>query len=451
MERTSDPKLLSTTIRSIPSRRSTSQHSIEVPQNLADQEPAPVPRKNSDASARSPSPPSFFNTLKARTADKQAIKETAKEAIRKWGVNWGSFRKDNNAVGPGQGDDNSEASTLPQGEGDGKTSTHKSRASYAEVRAAVAERKGREKASHLLVHGPNHSSDISPSETTNFLTRGTTLTPDAISTSSEIAALARLPSPSGVAVKSSSPSRMNTEQDVPHQDRILEDPINPTPIHVQPVAKTMSIPGIHASHRGEVQSMGYVAPQPSGSSGPMSETVLKNPAIQSVYRFLKSNGDRKQDSSELMAHDASHSFGNSSRPSSLLSPTEFHDETAHSGEVPVSTAVSSPQSALKPTPPPLPPRSIPVVRHETSMSPSRSVSLDSTREKDGHIQTDNPKSVVESTSQGLLEDETFSSSIKHQTDLEEAGTTSTVSLVGNGTPPPLPPRKTPILDATDGQ
>ena len=50
-----------------------------------------------------------------------------------------------------------------------------------------------------------------------------------------------------------------------------DEPIKSPPIYVQPQAKTMSI---HASHRDEVQSIGYVAPQlqPTSSS---PENVLK--------------------------------------------------------------------------------------------------------------------------------------------------------------------------------
>lgn len=440
MEKTYKRELALITGQPTPSRRSVSQYSIEVPQSILDHEidKSSIPRKNSDASAsgQPSSPPSFFNSLKARTADKQAIKETAKEAIRKWGVNWGGFRKDISASGAGQGDDSSETdakrSTL-EGDGGGKTATHKSRTSYAEVRAAVAERKGREKTPQRLDQGPEPSNESSL-ETTRSRTHATPVSPDAVSTSPETsgtAALARLPSPS--ITEKSSFSRLNTEQDVKHQDGLSEEHTKPTPIHVQPVAKTMSIPGIHVSHRGEVQSLGYVAPQtqPLASSGPMSEAMLKNPAIQSVYRFLKPNGDRKEDSSELLAHNQSHH--SYSRPSSSVSPND--DQTDHTeGLIP--PAVTS-QPKPKPIPPPLPPRSTSAAQHEPCPLPSGS---DST-ENDGRIQIVDHNSTSDLTSRGF---------VQHETRTEDPEFFKAVEP-GNGTPPPLPPRRTPVLDVTNDQ
>ncbi|KAK7686568.1 hypothetical protein QCA50_010168 [Cerrena zonata] len=47
-----------------------------------------LPKKDNGVSTGS----NFFQTLKSR--DKQAISNTAKEAMRKWGVNWGGLKKD---------------------------------------------------------------------------------------------------------------------------------------------------------------------------------------------------------------------------------------------------------------------------------------------------------------------------------------------------------------------
>jgi hypothetical protein len=205
--------------------------------------------------------------------------------------------------------------------------------------------------------------------------------------------------------------------------------------------------------------MGYVPPQPqpTASSGPVSETVLKNPAIQTVYRFLKSNGDRKQDFSELLAHNPSLQFNNSSRTSSLVSPTEFLDDQTTHAEVSVLPAVTLPQSTLNPKPPPLPPRTISAARQEGPSPPSGSNSLNTTVEENVCAQMNNSKSTVGFTTQEPVPDDTpahvdcgpsIDQSEPLRMDLEQTGTTSKASVAGVGTPPPLPPRRMPVLPSS---
>ncbi|KAJ6601382.1 hypothetical protein DFH09DRAFT_1257886 [Mycena vulgaris] len=289
----------------------------------------------------SPTTSSFLSTLKSR--DKQAISNTAKETMRKWGVNWSGLMKDsggNNATGDEMPDHGSFVSRL---RADTHNSTaQKARASYAEVRAAVAERRGKER-----------GSDSSPGRTSSPIPipeakreRAVSMQPSQNgfpnnASPSLMARAATVESGSGgssTPQKRASPSvsRSNTESQQP------ETPTTPSPIHIQPQAKMMTIPGIHASHRGEVMSMGYVAPEPASTP---PETRVKNPAIQSVYRLWKSPAPAET-SSDAVSETSS---------SSSSSRTQPPDEGSKPLAPPVISFPSSPSPA-RPTPPPLPPR-----------------------------------------------------------------------------------------------
>lgn len=464
-----EPPVL-THARSISSRRSVSQHSIKIQADSTDQESQnksnpTTPQKNSDASQpRSPSPPSFFHTLKAKTADKQAIKETAKEAMRKWGVNWGGFKKDTTSAA--QPDEQSSPPRSDDSQSDSsRTLTHKPRASYAEVRAAVAERKARERVSQLLDHGPEHLIQLSPSSPEVIgtgLQNNTPLSPGTLPTNSETSAPAtRILGPK----KNSTPSISRTEAEG-HQDLPSEEPIKPVPIHVQPVAKTMSIPGIHASHRGEVQSMGYIVPHQPPPSGPMTETMLKNPAIQSVYRFLKSAnpGDRNRlDSLDSAAQNTQQE----GRLSSAVKETaEDLVDTGMSSPPPGSNPLSPSRLPLRLAPPPLPLRrssiALPSTQNESLASTSQfsaSEALKNIVEKDERSRTQSNKSdpstavdvETDSSPPTVLGDEGDDDrpiTIVHDT-MPKPSISS--SMMDSSTPPPLPPRRTPILDASPGR
>ncbi|CAK5264382.1 unnamed protein product [Mycena citricolor] len=253
------------------------------------------------ASGSSPMSSSLLSTLKSR--DKQAISNTAKETIRKWSANWSGLMKDK--------DNRPEHEEMPDHGLFGSRSmtdmsnmvSHKARQSYAEVRAAVAERRGR---------GRDPSPVPSIPEPRD---RAATLQPNGTETVSTNS-IARAATDEGTAKKPSpSPSRLSTLELPPAETG------SPSPIFVQPQAMMMTIPGIHASHRGQVMSMGYVAPDPTP---PTPDTRVRTPAISSVYRLWKNPASDPPSASEEAA--------------AALAP--------------------------RPTPPPLPPRS----RRTTSVS-----------------------------------------------------------------------------------
>ncbi|KAJ7269260.1 hypothetical protein B0H12DRAFT_1009393 [Mycena haematopus] len=283
----------------------------------------------------SPTTSSFLSTLKSR--DKQAISNTAKEAMRKWSVNWSGLMKDKNssesgssAAGDEMPDHGSFVSRFRTGDNH-NTTPQKGRASYAEVRAAVAERRGKERAAD---RSPEPSA-TAPIPIPEVRERAVTMQPGRPSQNGN-------PSPSFMAraataavdsAKRSSPS--TSQQNI--ELELSETPLTPPPIQLQPQAKMMTIPGIHASHRGDIMSMGYVAPQP-----PPPSPDMKVPAIKSVYRLWKSPA-----ASAEVTSDAPEAASSSSSPS--LSRTQTKEE----GNTPLPLSGSPP---MRPTPPPLPPR-----------------------------------------------------------------------------------------------
>ena len=415
-----------------PSRRSSSQHSVKLEQGSSHQESPSLqarstpttPSRNSDASqiGRSPSPPSFFSTLKSKAADKQVISNTAKEAMRKWGVNWTGFIK-KDVVSEESIANGSPPPRLGSPLED--NFAHKTRASYAEVRAAVAERKERERTAHV-----DDSSDTlrpsSPSAraSSDSILPNETAYSDAPVNPSTGTSAARLSAPRLSSKRSmSSMGRESDAQELPD----TEEPVKSPPIHVQPQAKTMSIPGIHASHRGEVQSMGYVAPQVQPTPTSPSENVLKNPAIQSVYRLWKT-------------------------PSGSVGP-EAETRVLPGDSL---AAVTAPQQHVKPTPPPLPPRSSPMAIPRTggdtstdmvtSPSSSASQALKTIVLKDERIRRTSTEvslmsTSLESTVQGSSNPVLLPTVEQRDISISLETTPNLPTVPQGNPPPPLPPRR----------
>jgi hypothetical protein len=313
----------------------------------------------------------FFQTLKSR--DKQAISNTAKEAIRKWGVGWGSLKKEQ----PLGTSDDGASDNESQREAEDKV--HKPKPSYAEVRAAVEQRRGALNSDNLLrpdsvpskpvaiakaphkertasfsssVHSQQDS--ISPSSSARSDDPITDNLPQARSVSPGPSVLSppKLPP----RVRSVSHHSQNGAETVmpPASD---EDELPARVIQAQPSApKAMTIPGIHAKHRGEVMSMGYAPPPPPSEP-------RKPSAIPSVYRLWKSSSN--QSSGESQPETQSGFAG-----------TDQDGPTAPGPSSDIPTPTPGPALPPRPAPPqlvppPLPPRSTSTNAVQVTSEPPR--------------------------------------------------------------------------------
>ncbi|KAI1794016.1 hypothetical protein LXA43DRAFT_971647 [Ganoderma leucocontextum] len=366
-----------------PSRRSPSEHSRSASSRAASLSSSHAGDLSDDASDsqlanfRSKSPVNgsssrqtattqasiFFQTLKSRAGDKQALSNTAKETMRKWGVNWGNFRRD--AIG-GSGSGQSADEVPDAGHGDQRRPDSRSstvRPSYAEVRAAVEERRERERPpSQEASSRSNESSEPIPvPQDAKGKQRADSASPSnaPIETSPAssramnpaVSAMARPESPA-LLERTESQVSNSSQQSASHALGIVpleEGHRPPSTIHTQPLPpKTMTIPGIHASHRGEVMSMGYAPPPPVVPQEP------KKAPLQSVYRLWKNpaSGSATPARSELAP--VSHS-GFTGHDQDSAPPTSDASED-------VSSTLTSPLPP-RPVPPPLPPRAAPTNTH----------------------------------------------------------------------------------------
>ncbi|CDO73150.1 hypothetical protein BN946_scf185007.g205 [Trametes cinnabarina] len=346
--------------RSASSRAASfSSHAGDVSDDGSDSPIATLQSKSPAPSGSSPrqvpsSPSSFLQTLKSRAGDKQALSNTAKEAMRKWGVNWSNFRRDNNA-NPNPASAPPAEEVPDAGHGDQRridSHTHVGRPSYAEVRAAVAERRDRDRA---LPGEASSRSNEPASESISVPQRETT------SAQSRLAvALPLLGESEATPPRSVSPGILPVERSVSQvstssresASQLLgiapEEPERPpSPIHTQPPPpKTMTIPGIHASHRGEVMSMGYIAPPPASQES-------KKVPLQSVYRLWKNPGAAAGSTRSEPLPFSQTGFSGRDQDSSPPAPTP---PPGDEGDDPAPSAASSPPPQTRAAPPPLPPR-----------------------------------------------------------------------------------------------
>lgn len=265
----------------LPRRRDTPQQPYDLDETVPPLPKSPPSRlgrvgTNASANSNGSSASSFLSTLKARAADKEALKDSAKDMMKKWSANWAGLKK---------GGSDEPAPGTDDGQNKGT--------SYAEIRKHVEER-------HRSTTSPGPSAEtplLAPSDRTSSSPR--TRTGSRNPSISNNLPTGSLTSNSDQASHSVSQQDTPVDRDDASRDREPETDVTPPvpaphPIYTQPSApKMMMIPGIHASHRGEPQSLGHVAPTPEPA-----EPKLKAPVIQSVYRLWKNPGSGQPTSTE---------------------------------------------------------------------------------------------------------------------------------------------------------
>ncbi|THH02342.1 hypothetical protein EW026_g494 [Hermanssonia centrifuga] len=358
-------------------RRSSSQHSrasssrSAYPSSVDGSSTSP-PSESLFASFRSKSPAqsltgktlpnsptsNFFQSLKTR--DKQAISNSAKEAIRKWGVNWVGIKKDQ----PGSGDEDADGEERRQNE----PKMQKPRPNYTEVRAAVEQRKtpqpdatsevafepldppatpenAKGKARAVSVSSSNDPANAPGYSADDVSTSSTSPRLDTLAPNAQVQSRSASPSLQAPTTRPRTTSHLSQSGldsgGLPNEDETPTQPIHTQP----PPPKSMTIPGIHASHRGEVMSMGYAPPPP-----PPSEQK-KGPAIQSVYRLWKNPGNQQgQQQSEPGSQPQTQTgFAGRDQDDALVATSL---SSSGPSEMPSPAVVPA-----RPAPPPLPPRS----------------------------------------------------------------------------------------------
>ncbi|KAL5534011.1 hypothetical protein ACEPAG_471 [Sanghuangporus baumii] len=328
---------------------------------------------------------SFLSALKQK-ADKQAISNTAKEAMKKWSVNWNGFKREH------MGGTNHAEETADGATGSTLSGSFLKGRNYADIRAAVVGRKEQGPSDERSgTSSPSQPIDIptikkdedelrnaegSSSGSSKDIEPSSSASPQS---SPKTPALLRRE----VARASISPPKVTTDtthisESTPSastNDLSSPEPeVHPPPIKTQPSqGAMMTIPGIHASHRGDIQSLGYVPPASSSTpTESKSRTPTIPPTIQSVYRLFRSPTSNSS-VLQLQQEQARNNPGSATRASprqsparsegSLLAPESNDDVTPLSLTPSVTDSPGTMTPVVsRPTPPPLPPRSPPAPR-----------------------------------------------------------------------------------------
>jgi hypothetical protein len=350
-------------------------------EKLRSSSPEPLPGGSSlgpSRLAKSPtlsSQSSLLSTLKSRAGDRQALSSTARETMRKWTVSWGGLKKDR--------DQNAAPSPPSEDARDGRdaTASQKVKSNYADIRAAVDGRRDKERRKSDVPPVPIHIPDRGHKGRADSVSslngrQGSSFSSQAESSPASSFVEGSVDPPADENALEQQPTKQLPTIDVDGAQVDLEEeaastdstpvtavpppvPLPPRPIQSQPSqGKTMTIPSIHARHRGEVMSMGYVPPSPSPTSAEAKT------GVSSVYRLWK-NSPAAQ--SEPASQD-------DEQVRSVSPPALNVDGAETTTSVSPPAPAPAPAPAPKPTAPPLPPRSPtalrPVPRVPSGSSPA---------------------------------------------------------------------------------
>lgn len=376
---------------SAPSPTSSSSH---FPPASPPPDHSPTPSRSEQGSAT----PSFFSTLKSRSAGMAEKQPVLKEAMRKWGVgvNWAAGLrkegrdKDRERAREKEWDRDSglnidmeaDHGVFWKGARETSDAEGRRRGTYADLRRKVEERErerlgtvssgsndsgsgsrpidipGMERVGDVLSskspsRTPSIRSETSTSSVRRVSPQGVSgngfLNPSAPRTTTELHTTVPIPSSPPLHAEPFPPEGSRQHPESTHNTIFLSPPLDEpttptfgTPIRAQPKAATMTIPGIHARHRGEVMALGSepLKPEDAGETrGVTSDGEGRagtGKTIQSVYRLLRG--------------------GNAQASASVESVGQGVTGVGESGGGTLPSTVA-PDPHRRPIPPPLPPRS----------------------------------------------------------------------------------------------
>ncbi|KAG9049735.1 hypothetical protein FS837_009269 [Tulasnella sp. UAMH 9824] len=343
---------------------------------------------------RSSATQTLITAWKNREANKQVLAATARETMKKWGFN---LKKDAAAAEPAQ---SANGSAAGQAGTDGSSTAGSTRPAtpesrnktYEQMRAEAAERRHRDPSPQP---DTGEFGERARTISSNGALNASPYRPPSPKPTTQLNTLSRAPtSPNGQQLRPDPAAFLSAEQPLDAEERMRRmssgSGPHPGPVMRQPgQAAMMRIPGIHASHKGDVMAIGSSPPLPpsipeDSGEGPLVAKTLgpkTAAAVQTMYRlFQKNNAPAGTEGSTTTLAD-SHSDQTPNAPASTSNPKpevgdvhepEPHPEVDHPTDT--SPPAASPIRATG-TPPPLPPRHTPSPTHEKHDSVSSASSF----------------------------------------------------------------------------